>query len=107
MTQDSIIEKIKNLLNRNLFLEEALKTRILDAPESKQQKIFEILEQMDAKQLEVLQKIIKKNPNFVGQLEHVASHKELLRLMSEEAKLHALELEEAEAELLKNLSSVA
>lgn len=106
MEKDLIIQKIKELLDRNLFLEASLKIRILNAPESKQQGVFEILEKMDAKQLELLQKVIKKNPNFVGQLEHVATHKELLRLMKEEASLHEVELAEAEQELLKNLSSI-
>lgn len=106
MTQDLIIEKIKNLLSRNLFLDESLKSRILKAPETKQKGLCEILEKMDAKQLELFQKIIKKNPNFVGQLEHVATHKELVRLMKEEASNHQIELAEAEQALLKNLANI-
>ena len=93
------LEVIKVLLGRNLFLSKTVKEQILESDEASQKEILPILEEMDEKQTLLFRKVLEKNPHFFGDLENMAIHEALRKLVQQEEALHLEEIETAENEL--------
>jgi hypothetical protein len=99
-------EQIKELLGRNLFLSQDIRTRIKAGNEALLEKIFPILEKLDNVQTKLVKSAIEKNPNFFGDLQNGITHEVLAGIIKEEMALHKGEVEEAEAELTKMLATL-
>lgn len=101
-----VTTEIKTLLGRNLFIPKALKERILTASESQQYKALKLLQVMDQKQTELFKKILRKNPHFFSDLENMAVHEVLRKLVEHEEAEHLKEIKIAEQELEQMLSTI-
>lgn len=100
----SVIQEIKTLLGRNLFVPKEVKAQILSSGEVLQAKTLEVLRLMDEKQTDLFKKILLKNPNFFGELKNLTIHQVLKRLVEQEEKLHLQEIQDAEIELEQMLT---
>ncbi len=99
----SIREQVTELLGRNLFLEQAMRTRIESSDENVLKRILPTLIKIDEVQTKLIKSAMEKNPNFFGDLQNGITHEVLANIMREEIALHQQEVDEAEAELAKQL----
>lgn len=98
--------QIKILLGRNLFLSKEVKIQIFESDTDSQAEILPILEEMDQKQTLLFRKVLEKNPHFFGDLENMAIHEALKKLVEQEEVLHLEEMESAERELDDLISKI-
>lgn len=72
------INRIRELLDRQLFVLEAKKKEVLNSlgnlSENKINKLLTLLEKGDEAQAKVLTGIIKKNPNFLSEVNGILTH---------------------------------
>ncbi len=101
-----IINEIEELLSRNLFLAKDIKIQVMEADNQTQAEILPILRQMDEKQTDLFRKILEKNPHFFADLENMAIHEALKRIVEEEEKIRIKEISSAEQELDDMLSTL-
>ncbi len=102
----SIHEQIHEVVGRNLFLSQDMRSRIEASDEAVLVKILPTLVKMDVIQTKLVKSAIEKNPNFFGDLQNGITHEVLAGIMQEEMALHQHEVDDAEAELVKMLETV-
>ena len=97
MMNQKIIE-IQKLLRRNLFLSEdkkkAVLTKLEASTESTIQKVLMVLQNADRIQNELLQKAVKKNPNFLKEVQRSITGQRKIQIHEEEAEDRAHESDE-------------
>ena len=98
-----IFEKIKELLQRNIFLENSVKSKILNSNPEKWAVLYQKLLKIDTNQTTLFTKILIKNPNFFGELKNKNIHLELKKILDREEIEHLEEIALAEKELLAAL----
>ena len=94
-----VLDQINVLLGRNLFLSKEIKAQIVESDAEAQKAILPILVEMDEKQTLLFRKVLEKNPNFFGDLENMAIHEALKKLVEQEEAVRLQEIEGAEKEL--------
>jgi hypothetical protein len=97
---------IKKLLQRNLFLPPELKQKILVSSPAKQTEILPLIESIDEKQTDLFKKALAKNPHFFADLENMAIHEALKKLIEAEEKNRNSEISLAEEELMAKLNAL-
>ena len=89
MVDQKIID-IQKLLRRNLFLSEdkkkAVLTKLESGTESVIQKVLMMLQNADRIQNELLQKAVKKNPNFLKEVQRSITGQKKIQIHENEAK---------------------
>jgi len=98
--------RLNELLQRNLFLTPELKTKILEASPAKHLEVIPLLEKLDEKQTDLFKKVLIENPHFFGDLENMAIHEALKKLIEAEEKHRNSEISKAEAELNAKLKDL-
>lgn len=98
--------RLNELLQRNLFLTPELKTKIIEASPAKHLEILPLLEKLDEKQTDLFKKVLVENPHFFGDLENMAIHKALKKLIEAEEAHRDSEISKAEAELNAKLKEL-
>ena len=98
--------RIQELLQRNLFLRPELKQKILDSNPTKQAEVLSLLEKLDDKQTSLFKKVLVENPHFFADLENMAIHEALKKLIEAEEKHRNSEISKAEAELTAKLNEL-
>ncbi|NCP67609.1 hypothetical protein GW756_05050 [bacterium] len=106
MSITPITSNLVELLQRNLFLQPQLKAKILDATPEKQAEILPLLTEIDGKQTDLFKKVLKTNPNFFADLENMAIHEALKKLVEAEEVYRLKEMTDAEAELTQKLNQL-
>jgi hypothetical protein len=66
------LNKIKQLLQANLLLDEVTRARILDLDPIARIQVVPVLEELNAKEHVLLERVVEKNPDFFSELEQVA-----------------------------------
>jgi len=97
---------IKKLLQRNLFLPPELKQKILASSPAKQTEILPLIESIDGKQTDLFKRALAKNPHFFADLENMAIHEALKKLIEAEEKNRNSEISLAEEELMAKLNAL-
>lgn len=100
------VSRLDELLQRNLFLKPELKQKILNSSEAKQAEILSLLEKLDDKQTSLFKKVLVENPHFFADLENMAIHEALKKLVEAETKQRHNEVSAAEAELEAKLNEI-
>lgn len=94
------------LLQRSLFLKPELKEKILAASPEKQVEVLPLIVQIDAKQTDLFKKVLAENPHFFSDLENMAIHEALKKLIEIEQKYRESEWLPAEQELEQKLNQL-
>lgn len=100
------LSPLEELLQRNLFLNPDLKQKIRQASASKQAEVLPLLDKLDEKQTDLFKKVLVENPHFFGDLENMAIHEALKKLIEAEEKHRNSEISKAEAELNAKLQEL-
>lgn len=106
MTQKIEVSRLDELLQRNLFLRPELKEKIKTSSEAKKAEILPLLEKLDDKQTDLFKKVLVENPHFFADLENMAIHEALKKLVEAETKHRHNEVSAAEAELEAKLNEL-
>jgi hypothetical protein len=72
MNPSQDLQQIQALLQANLLLESSVRTRILELNPVYQSQVIPILEALNAREHELLERVVSKNPDFFDQLEALA-----------------------------------
>jgi len=98
-----VYKKIKEILQRNILLEDSLKSQILNAKPEQWDYLYQELQLIDDKQTALFAKILIKNPNFFTEIKNKKIHLVLKELLDREARERLQEIALAEKELLAAL----
>jgi hypothetical protein len=98
--------RLTELLQRNLFLTPDLKQKILSSSSAKHLEVLPLLEKLDEKQTDLFKKVLLENPHFFGDLENMAIHEAIKKLIETEQKHRNSEISKAEAELSAKLKEL-
>lgn len=64
--------RIKELLQANLLLEEPIRAQVLALSPADRAAVIPVLEALNAKEHQLLERVLEKNPDFFDQLEQAA-----------------------------------
>ncbi len=106
MSTTKINVDLAKLLQRSLFIKPELKAKILTSTPEKQAEVLPLIAAIDSKQTNLFKKVLAENPHFFTDLENMAIHEALKKLVEAEEVYRVEELETAEKELMQKLNQV-
>lgn len=91
------LKQIKELLQANLLLDDSIREQILDLTPEARVRVIPVLEELNAKEYELLERVVAKNPEFFSELEQEAIAAGLQRFDDQREKIaDLLRIEAAE-----------